>query len=215
MHDVIVLGGEDRRDDQRITAAQEAAEHVGRTLGPGTSVELTIRKKGSYQMATLSDELTEWFDTASVHVVVSVAFLSHFPRYNLTPVAKDAFWVVVGKLAETNPRGQYIHMQGPGEVPITQDVIAQGCGAKGVSRQTASGGMQQLMERSFLWKAGRGKYQIHPHLLYFGSAEKQSEAIGYATARRKDGKLPPIPVPGTEIVIMSVGARGGVRRVIA
>lgn len=215
MHDVIVLGGEDRGDEERITAAQEAAEHVGRTLGPGTSVELTIRKKGSYQMATLTDELAEWFDTAPVHVVVSVAFLKHLPKYNLTPVAKDAFWVVVGKLAETNDRGQYIHMAGPGEVPITQDVIAEGCGANGVSRQTASGAMQQLMERSFVWKAGRGKYQIHPHLLYFGSAEKQSEAIGYATARRKDGKLPALPRPGTSIVILSTGARGGVKTVIA
>lgn len=209
MHDVIVLGGEDRRDAEQVTAAQEAAEHLGQRMAPGTSVDITIRKPGRYQMATLTDDLAEWFDTASVHVVVSVAFLKHLPAYNLTPVAKDAFWVVVGELATTNPRGQYVHMAGPGEVPITQDVIAKGCK---VSRQTVSGGMQQLMERSFLWKAGKGSYQIHPHLLYFGSAEKQSEAIGYATARRKDGTLPPIPRPGTEFVIITPK---GVKTVIA
>jgi len=210
MHDVIVLGGEDRRDEERITAAQEAADHLSKRLAPGESADITIRKKGRYQMAaTLTDELGEWFDTASVHVVVSVAFLRHLPQYNLTPVAKDAFWVVVGELAARDARGRYKHFQGPGEIPITQEAIARECR---VSRQTASGGMQQLMERSFLWKAGRGKYQIHPHLLYFGSAEKQSEAIGYATARRSDGELPPIPKPGTEIVIMS--ARG-VKKVVA
>lgn len=210
MHDVIVLGGEDRRDADRITAAQEAAEELADRLSPGESADITIRRKSRYTMAaTLTDELGEWFDTASVHVVVSVAFLRHLPQYNLTPVAKDAFWVVVGELAARDSRGRYKHFQGPGEIPITQDVIARECK---VSRQTASGGMQQLMERSFLWKAGRGKYQIHPHLLYFGSAEKQSEAVGYATARRADGELPLIPKPGTEIVL--IGSRG-VKKVIA
>lgn len=211
MHDVILIGGEDRRDGERRQAAEEVAEKLERTFaGPGTSVDITVRKKGKYQMAaTLTDDLTDWFDTAPVHVVVSVFFLKHLPDYNLTPVAKDAFWVVVGQLATTDRHGRYVHMQGSGEIPITQEVIAKGCH---VSRQTASGGMQQLMERSFLWKAGRGRYQIHPHLLYFGSAEKQSEAIGYAKAHRKDGELPDIPRPGAEVVLLTAK---GVKRIIA
>ncbi|MFC4328285.1 replication/maintenance protein RepL [Streptomyces andamanensis] len=150
--------------------------------------------------ATLTDELSDWFDLAPVHVVVSVAFLGYLPHYNLTPLAKDAFWVVVGKLAERDDRGRYVHMQGPGEIKITQDNIAKQCR---VSRQATSGAMTQLMDRAFLWKAGRGAYQIHPHLLYFGSAEKQAEAIGYAGAKRRDGQLPPVPKPGVEIVIMN------------
>ncbi|MEV6401111.1 replication/maintenance protein RepL [Streptomyces sp. NPDC051907] len=160
-------------------------------------------------MATLTDDLDDWLQTAPVHVVVSVAFLHYLPQYTLTPVAKDAFWVVVGQLATTDARGRYIHMQGPGEIPINQQEIAKGCR---VSRQTASGGMQQLMERAFLWKAGRGRYQIHPHLLYFGSAERQAEAIGYAKANRKDGELPPIPRPGAEVVLLT---DKGVRKFIA
>lgn len=210
MHDVIVIGGEDKKDEERVTAAQEAAEHLGQRLAPGTSVDITIRKPGRYQMAaTLTDELSEWFDTAPVHVVVSVAFLGFLPEYNITPVAQNAFWTVVGRLAERDGRGRYLHMQGPGEIHITQDQIAKKCK---VSRQTVSGGVGQLMDRAFLWKAGRGAYQIHPHLLYFGSAEKQAEAIGYAAAKRKDGQLPPIPKPGAEIVVIK---GSGVSRIIA
>ncbi|MFE2934906.1 hypothetical protein [Streptomyces sp. NPDC059278] len=209
MHDVIVIGGEDRRDEERIEAAEAAAEHLREQLAPGSTMEVTFRKPGRYQMATLTDDLDEWLQTAPVHVVVSVAFLRYLPEYNLTPVAKDSFWVVVGKLATTDTKGRYVHMQGSGEIPITQDVIAKGCR---VSRQTASGGMQQLMDRSFLWKAGRGRYQIHPHLLYFGSAEKQAEAIGYAKATLSGGDLPPIPRPGA--VIHRITPKG-VKKIIA
>lgn len=212
MHDVILIGGEDQKDEERISNIAEAVEKLDRVVEPGTNLNVTFTKKARYQMAaapTLSDDLDDWLQTASVHVVVSVYFLSVLPQYHLTPVAKDAFWVVVGQLANVNNRGQFIHMAGPGEIPITQAEIAKGCK---VSRQTASGGMAQLMERSFLWKAGRGKYQIHPHLLYFGSAEKQSEAIGYARSKRPDGELPPIPRPEAEVVVIS---NKGVRKFIA
>ncbi len=210
-HDVIVIGGEDRRDKQRIeVAAQEAAAALESELKPGSAVDITFRKPGRYQMATLSDELKGWFDTAPVHIVVSVPFLGFFPRYNLTPVAKDAFWTVVGRLAETDASGRYIHMQGTGEIAISQSEIAEACR---VSRPTVNGGMRMLMDRAFLWKGRkRAVYQIHPALLYFGSAEKQAEAIGYAKANRKDGELPPIPLPGQELVLLSPK---GVKTIIA
>lgn len=209
MHDVVVIGGEDQRDEERLSNINDAVEKLDRVVEPGSSLEVTFTKKARYQMATLADDLDDWLQTASVHVVVSVAFCHYLPQYNLTPVAKDAFWVVVGQLADTDKRGRYIHMKGSGEIPITQVEIAKGCR---VSRQTASGGMQQLMERSFLWKAGRGRYQIHPHLLYFGSAEKQAEAIGHAMALRPDKQLPPIPRPGAEVVRMD---KRGVHKFIA
>lgn len=160
-------------------------------------------------MATLNADLEEWMDTAPVHVVASAAFLGSIPQYNLSAVAKDAFWVVVGRLAAKDAQGRYINMQGTGEVAIRQDEVAVGCR---VSRPTANGAMQGLMERSFLWKSGRGKYQIHPHLLYFGSAEKQAEAIGYAKARLKSDDLPPIPRPGTEVAIITTK---GVKLIVA
>lgn len=211
MHDVIVIGdgGGGREDKERTAAAEAAAEHLDRALTPGASLQVTFKKAGRYQMAAVEHTLDGWLETEPIHVVVSVAFLKYLPKYNLPPLAKDAFWVMVGQLANTDERGRYIHMHSTGEIPITQDQIAE---LLHVTRWSANGAVQRLMERYFVWKSKKGKYQIHPQILYFGSAEKQAEAIGYAKANRKDGELPPIPYPGREVVLMN---SRGVKKIIA
>ncbi|MEU3316842.1 hypothetical protein ABZ743_29735 [Streptomyces sp. NPDC006662] len=50
-------------------------------------------------------------------------------------------------------------------------------------------------------------------ILYFGTSTAQARAIGYAEAKRKDGKLPPIPRPGA-VIARQIG-EDGVTDVIA
>lgn len=148
-------------------------------------------------MLTVSGAAMTGEGTGPIHVVVSMDFIRFLPQYDLTSLAKDAFWTIVGRLGEYDEdRGEYPYMNAYGEVKIRQDEVA---GMLGVTRRSINPAIGQLMDRNFLWKAGRGRYQIHPHILYFGSSHAQAEAIGYASARFDDHELPGVPRPGDVI----------------
>ncbi|WP_148710327.1 replication/maintenance protein RepL [Streptomyces sp. 3211.6] len=188
----------------------QVAEAVASLIQPGESADITIRRRGPYTMLVTTDAAMTGDDSGPIHVVVSLDFLRHLPDYNVGSLAKDTFWKIVGALAEVDENGRYLHMNENGEVAIKQDELAA---ALGVSRRSVNTAVGQLMERSFIWKSGRGRYQIHPYILYFGTSTAQARAIGYAEAKRKDGKLPPIPRPGA--VIARQISEDGVTDVIA
>lgn len=81
----------------------------------------------------------------------------------------------MGALAEVDESGRYPHMNENGEVAIKQDEMAA---SLGVSTRSISTAVGQLMERSFVWKSGRGRHQIHPYILFFGTSMAQACAIG-------------------------------------
>ncbi|MFF3732618.1 hypothetical protein ACFYXM_20390 [Streptomyces sp. NPDC002476] len=176
---------------------EKVTEEAKRVIRPGEDVDVTIRKRGPYRMLA-TDPMEDVFEnqTEPMHVVVSLGFIARLPRYNLPSLSKDLFWTIVGLLAEKDEHGQYVHINRHGEIAVTQDQLAR---MLGVKRPTINVAIGHLMARNFLWKTRRGKYQLHPLLLYFGSATRQDEAIGYAKAHFEDKELPVVPEPGSVI----------------
>jgi biotin operon repressor len=193
---------------------EEAVDVLHNLLNSGASGSLeatfTARKRANYEMfglehgegtakeegrdMTVAVELPH--STSPIHASVSMAFISCLPRYNLTETAKDIFFVIVGSLAQTDSKGRYIYLNTYGEVQITQQRIAD---VLGIHRTSVARSIPSLVDRGFCWPSGRGKYQIHPHILYFGSADNQQQAIGYATGNHPSKRLPTIPTPGTPV----------------
>lgn len=147
-------------------------------------------------MAAIMEDECEEYETSPIHVAVSLEFLRCLPHYRINSMTKDVFWSLVGLLSERDEDGRYVHLNAFGEVKVKQEDLAK---LMELSVRSVNRAMVELMKRNFVWKSGRGKYQIHPEILYFGTSNAQLTAKGYASARRKDGRLPAIPAPGVFI----------------